>query len=58
MRRWIAAAVFGVMSVTAQAGEAPRQLVFAAFGGTFQKALEATVIPIFEKEHNLSLIHI
>ena len=55
MRGLLAATVMGVMSFAVQAGEAPRQLVFAAFGGTFQKALESTVIPIFEKEHNAKI---
>jgi len=34
----------------------PNELVFAAFGGTFQKALETTVIPAFEKEYGAKVI--
>jgi putative spermidine/putrescine transport system substrate-binding protein len=51
----LGAATLGLQG-TARAGEAGRKLVFAAYGGTFQKALETTVIPMFEKEHGVKVV--
>lgn len=37
---------------------AATELVFAGFGGSFQKAMEKTVIPMFEKKYDAKVIYV
>lgn len=37
---------------------AENELVFSGFGGSLQKALQATVIPAFEKKYNVKVIYV
>ena len=46
----------GLSSVSATADET--ELVFGGFGGTFQKAMEATVIPMFEKKYGVKVVYV
>lgn len=56
----LGAAMWSVALVTAQspARAAENELVFAGFGGSLQKALQSTVIPAFEKKHNVKVIYV
>jgi putative spermidine/putrescine transport system substrate-binding protein len=61
LRLWAATLAFVFVSIApispaCAAAANPNELVFAAFGGTFQKALETTVIPAFEKEYGAKVI--
>jgi putative spermidine/putrescine transport system substrate-binding protein len=42
----------------APAAAAENELVFGGFGGNFQKAMEATVIPMFEKQYGAKVIYV
>ena len=50
----VAAAIFGLPRPAA----AEDELVFAGFGGSLQKALQATVIPAFEKKYGVRVIYV
>jgi len=50
----VAAAILGLPRPAA----AEDELVFAGFGGSLQKALQATVIPAFEKKYGVRVIYV
>lgn len=56
----IVATVFGAIwhSSIIPASAAGKEVVFGGFGGTFQKAMKATVIPAFEKKYNVKVIYV
>lgn len=55
--RWIA--IGAVLLLGGQvANAADKELVFAGFGGSLQKALQATVIPAFEKKFGARVIYV
>ena len=62
--RWsiapIVALVIGTLLCLAvtSASAASNEVVFGGFGGSFEKALKATVIPMFEKKYNAKVIYV
>ena len=53
----IAALAIGI-AAAAPARAAENELVFGGFGGSFEKAIKATVIPMFEKKFNAKVIYV
>lgn len=54
-----AALALGAFAVSPQpASAAEKELVFSGFGGSLQKALQATVIPAFEKKYGVKVIYV
>lgn len=53
-----AAIAIGVAAGLAPAQAAENELVFGGFGGSFEKSLKATVIPMFEKKFNAKVIYV
>jgi len=50
-------AVLAGIGSSAQAAE-EKELVFAGFGGSLQKSLQATVIPAFEKKYGVKVVYV
>lgn len=47
-----------LLGLSAPASAQEKELVFAGFGGSLQKALQSTVIPAFEKKHDVKVVYV
>ncbi|TAM88326.1 MAG: ABC transporter substrate-binding protein [Candidimonas sp.] len=61
--RWWKGALAGaaascLIAVSPAASAATQELVFSGFGGSLQKALQATVIPAFEKKYDAKVVYV
>jgi putative spermidine/putrescine transport system substrate-binding protein len=54
----VAALALSALVSPQHAAAAEKELVFSGFGGSLQKALQATVIPAFEKKYGVKVIYV
>lgn len=52
------AAICCLMAAAPGASAETQELVFSGFGGSLQKALQATVIPAFEKKYDAKVVYV